>query len=104
MSKEPILKIKFNQMTDFKFQAAYQSYSNLFDELSEKTVKRLLNNHISKLYGKEIDYIRFYKDINQFRDNPGGEHRFHRKKIKGQRKWAYNRAQQKINRIKRHKR
>jgi len=91
-------------MTDFKFQAAYQSYSNLFDELSEETVKRLLNDHISKLHGKEIDYIRFYKNINQFRDNPGGEYRFHRKKIRGQRKRAYNRSQQKINRIKRHKR
>ena len=104
MSKEPILKIKFDQMTDFKFQAAYKAYSNLFDELSETTIKCLLNNNISKLRGKEIDYIRFYKNINRFRDSPRGEQRFHRKKIKGQRKWAYNRAQQERNRIKRHKR
>jgi len=104
MSEEPVLKIKFDQPTVFKFQAAYKAYSELFDESTETDERRILNDSISKLYGNEISYIQFYKKIDQCRDYPGKGWRFHRTKIKGKRKWAYRRDQQEKNRLSRHKR
>jgi hypothetical protein len=36
MEIEPVLKVEFEQMTDFKFKAAYEAYSKLYDETERR--------------------------------------------------------------------
>lgn len=104
MSEEPISKVDFDQMTDFKFQAAYKAYSELFDEMHRVEEKNVLNKNISQLYNNEINYTQFYNKVNEYRGNSIRGRWFHRKRIKGKRKWAYRRDQQEKNRQKRHNR
>jgi hypothetical protein len=103
MSDEPILQMKFDQMSDFKFKAAYKTYSELFNDSQETDDKRILNDSITKLFEDEISYKQFYNEINQYRDSPEKERRFHRTRIKGKRKWAHRRDQQEKDRLNRHK-
>ncbi len=102
MSEEPVSKVDFDQMTGFKFQAAYKAYSELFDELSDEE-KQALNDNIYRLYNNDINYTQFYDKVNEYRGNAVRGRWFHRKRIRGQRKRAYRRDQQEKNRIKRHK-
>jgi hypothetical protein len=104
MEKEPVLKIDFEQMTDFKFKAAYEAYSKLFDETEGREKRTELNNNISQLFNKEISYPVFYREISRHREDSGRRRRFRRIRIKGQRKRAYRRVQQKKNSIERHRR
>ena len=104
MDTEPISKIEFDEDPDFKFQAAYGAYSDLFNEIIDSKVRRILNDNVSKLFNNEISYPQFYKAINHYRENSGRARRFHRTKIRGKRKWAYRRDQQEKNRQKRHNR
>ena len=104
MENEPVLKIEFEQMTSFKFKAAYKAYSRLFDEVEASERRIELNDNISQLLKNEISYPEFYHKINQYREGPRRNYRFRRVRIKGQRKRAYRREQQEKNRILRHKR
>ncbi|MFQ6053897.1 MAG: hypothetical protein ACE5OO_06710 [Candidatus Bathyarchaeia archaeon] len=92
----------FDDVKDFKFTAAYEAYSKLFDEASTDE-RRALNDIISQLFEKEISYPSFYREISQFRNDMGGA-KYRRTRIEGQRKRAYRREQQKKDRLKRHKR
>lgn len=103
MGEEPVQKITFDEVLDFKFAAAYEAYSKLFDEASGPEDRKRLNYTISKLFNKEISFPRFYGDIKQFREDIGLGRRFGRVRIRGQRKKAYRREQQEKERIKRHK-
>ena len=85
---------------DFKFNIAYNEYSKRFDESEIEEEKVKLNEIITKLFEKEIDYPEFYEIIKQETDP---RYRYHRSKIGSSRKFAYRREQQKIDRIKRHK-
>ena len=104
MDAEPVSKIEFDKDPDFKFQAAYGAYSDLFNEMIDSKVRCILNDNVSKLFNNEISYPQFYKAINHYRENSGRTRRFHRTKIRGKRKWAYRRDQQEKNRQQRHKR
>lgn len=104
MEKEPVSKVEFKQMTDFKFKAACEAYSKLFDETEGSEERIELNKNISQLFNKEISYPVFYREISRYREDSGRRLRFRRVRIKGQRKRAYRRDQQKKNRIERHKR
>lgn len=104
MEEDPVSKITFEKVADFKFKAAYEAYSSLFDEADDKEERMMLNSTISHLFDEEISYPRFYGEINRFREGAGGGRRFGRVRVKGQRKWAYRRDQQEKNRNKRHKR
>ncbi len=99
--EESITKLTFDN-TDFKFLAAYEAYSKVFDD-AEEVVKQELNEMITKLSADEISYPRFYSRISQFREE-GESREFRRVRIKGSRKFAYRRKEQERNRIKRHKR
>ena len=104
MGEEPATKLEFDRMIGFKFTAAYEAYSKLFDEVEGLEEKRELNDNISKLFNDEISYPRFYSELNQYREDSKGGREFRRVRIQGQRKRAYRRDEQKKDRIKRHRR
>lgn len=103
MGEEAVPKVTFDDITDFKFTAAYEVYSKAFDEASGAEERQKLNDLLSRLSEKEISYPRFYSEINRFRADTGGRG-FRRVRIYGQRKRAYRREQAERDRSKRHKR
>jgi len=103
MEEEPVSKVIFNKMADFKFAVAYETYSKSFENANRPEERQRLNNIISQLFKNEISYPRFYGEIDRYREDSTGRE-FRRTRIKGQRKRAYRRDQQEKNRIKRHKR
>lgn len=96
-------KVDFGEVDDFKFLAAYEKYSELFDNVSEEE-KSALNEIVTRLYNNEIDYSSFYFELNKFSEKPETLRRFRRTSIKGQRKRDYHRDQQKRRSITRHRR
>lgn len=101
--REVVNKVTFGFESDFKFAAAYEAYSSVFDEISGFEDRQMLNDLISQLFNKEITYSHFYREINRFRDEPAPR-KFVRTRIEGQRKRAYRRSEQKKDRLKRHRR
>ncbi len=102
-AEEPVSKVTFENKTDFKFSAAYEAYSKAFDEIPDDEKRRLLNDLVSKLSRGEMSYPRFYREIDQFREDTGGRE-FRRAKIQGQRKQAYRHEQLEKDRSKRYRR
>jgi hypothetical protein len=103
MSEEQPSKITFEEASGFKFQAAYKAYSDIFDDTPGEEVKRTLNDLVSQLFDKEISYPKFYNEISKHRRGSMDNRRYRKAKIRGKRKRAYRREQQKKNRIARHK-
>jgi len=101
-TEESITKLTFDS-TDFKFLAAYEAYSKVFDDATEESVRQQLNELVTKLSSDEIGYPQFYSRIGQFREESDGRE-FRRARIQGSRKFAYRRKEQERDRIKRHKR
>lgn len=101
--EETVSKVTFEDVTDFKFSAAYEAYSRAFDEAPNEVDRQSLNDLVSQLAKDEISYSHFYRDINSFREDTGGRG-FRRARIYGQRKRAYRRDQVEKNRNKRHRR
>lgn len=95
-------KVTFDN-SDFKFLAAYEAYSKVFDDVTEEEVKQKLNELVTQLSSDEIGYPQFYGSLGQFREESNGR-QFRRARIEGSRKFAYRRKQQERDRIKRHKR
>ena len=102
--EEPVSKIVFDEAKDFKFLAAYKGYSEAFDNASNSETKSRLNELITQLSDGEISYRRFYNEVNNLRGDVDSRQYYTRSRIQSQRKRAYRRDQQKIERIKRHKR
>jgi hypothetical protein len=99
IDEEVVDKVTFDNK-DFKFVAAYTAYTSRFDE-AEREERQHLNELITQLDRGRISYPDFYKEIDASDDQK--RYRFHRVNIKGSRKFAYRKAQQEKNRIKRHK-
>jgi hypothetical protein len=103
MEQEEVEKIVF-QNSDFKFNAAYNTYSKVFDESDDPEKRQGLNELIMKLSENEISYPDFYNEIAETYSGDQKSYRFHRTRIEGSRKFAYRKSQQKTDRMKRHKR
>jgi len=104
MTEEAVEKKVFEN-TDFKFSAAYGAYSERFDKSEIDEERQRLNDLIMKLDANEIPYPTFYDEVSK-PDRGEGERRykFHRTRISGSRKFAARKAEQKSDRVKRHKR
>ncbi len=104
MTEEAAEKKVFEN-TDFKFTAAYGAYSGRFEQSENDEERKRLNDLIVKLDANEISYPNFYEEISR-PDREEGERRykFHRTRISGSRKFAARKAEQKSDRVKRHKR
>jgi len=100
--KAPVTKLTFEK-PDFKFLAAYEAYSKVFDDSPEEEARQKLNELVSQLSSDEISYPRFYSRIGEFREESDGRE-FRRARIQGSRKFAYRRKEQERDRIKRHRR
>lgn len=103
VEEEPVSKVTFEGINDFKFSAAYEAYSKAYDEVPGAEQRRQLNDLVSQLSKDEISFGRFYGEINRFRED-AGHRQFRRVRIQGQRKRAYRRDQAERDRHKRHKR
>jgi hypothetical protein len=104
MTEEAVEKKAFEN-TDFKFSTAYGAYSERFDQSENDEERQRLNDLIVKLDANEISYPMFYDEVTK-PDREEGEQRyqFHRSRISGSRKFAARKAEQKSDRVKRHKR
>ena len=104
MTEEAVEKKVFEN-TDFKFSAAYGAYSERYDQSEGDEERQRLNDLIVNLDANEISYPNFYEEVSR-PDREEGERRykFHRTRISGSRKFAARKAEQKSDRVKRHKR
>lgn len=101
--EEPVLKVTFEDVSDFKFKVAYEAYSKAFEKANGAEEKRRLNSKISQLHKNEISYSSFYNEVNQYLGEAGRSQSFDRARIQTKSKREYRREEQKIERIKRHK-
>jgi hypothetical protein len=67
-------KLSIDNPSDFRFHAAYLTYSQAWDKTSSPEVKTKLNEIISALSKNEIDYESFYQQISQYRAEFNPEH------------------------------
>jgi len=113
MTQEPntndvtVPKLSIDNLSDFKFHAAYLTYSQAWDNASSPEAKIKLNEIITALSENKMDYQSFYEQIRQYRadfssEQYGGVRRL--PFIETQRKKDWRRMQEKKARDERHKR
>jgi hypothetical protein len=100
----PVLKILTDKPSDFRFHAAYMTYSDAFDKATSADIKQKLNESITALSSEQIDYETFYRQISQYRaefnpDHFGGRGRAF---IETQRKKDWRKREERASRNKRH--
>jgi hypothetical protein len=101
---EEVIEKKVFENIDFKFSAAYGVYSEKYDQSENDEERQRLNELIIKLDKNEITYPNFYEEVSKSDQEEERRYRFHRSRIEGSRKFAYRKAEQKSDRVKRHKR
>jgi hypothetical protein len=100
----PVPKVLIDKPSDFRFHAAYMTYSDAFDKATSPETKQKLNESITALSSEQIDYETFYRQISQYRaefnpDHFGGRGRPF---IETQRKKDWRRREERASRNKRH--
>jgi hypothetical protein len=95
-------KLKIDNPSDFRFHAAYLTYSDIFDKMHDLENKKRLNENITALLQGQVDYATFYRNISQYRGEVS-QYDYSRTLIKGQKKREWRRITQKQERIQRHK-
>jgi hypothetical protein len=96
-------KIVYSDKNDFKFMAAYESYSKAFDGAADASVKVSLNDAITKLHDDKMDFSLFYGTINQYIQGADKGSSFRRARIEGQRKQEYAKDERKRGRNERYR-
>jgi len=96
-------KLSIDNPSDFQFHAAYLAYSATYDKTTDPENKKKLNQNITDLQQKQLDYATFYRKINQYRAEASPQHGYRRTRIKTQRKREWRRKAQKREREERHK-
>jgi hypothetical protein len=96
-------KLLIDNMSDFRFHAAYLTYSDIYDKTANLETRKQLNQNIMALQQNQIDYPTFYRNISQYRTEDGSQHNYGRTLIKTQRKREWRRKTQRHERIERHK-
>jgi hypothetical protein len=96
-------KVLIDNLSDFRFHAAYLTYSDIYDKIANPETKKQLNQNIMALQQNQIDYPTFYKNIDQYRIGEGSQYSYGRTFIKTQKKREWRRKTQKRERNERHK-
>ena len=96
-------KLLIDNLSDFRFHAAYLTYSDIYDKIANPETKKQLNQNIMALQQNQIDYPTFYKNIDQYRIVEGSQYSYGRTFIKTQKKREWRIKTQKRERNKRHK-
>ena len=95
-------KLTFNDVSDFKFNAAYMAYSKVWDNNSSDKIRSKLNSIMLQYSRGEIDASSFYYNINSFKSDsesvPNIESR-----IKTQNKYDWRKKEQRKSRLSRYK-
>ena len=104
VNNESVLKLEIDKPSDFRFHAAYLTYSQAWDKTSSSEVKVKLNEIIEALSKNEIDCECFYERISQYRSDFTQHYGGGRMFIETQRKKDWRRMQEKNARNERHKR
>ena len=94
-------KLLIDVPSDFQFHAAYIAYSEAFEKTESPETKKQLNDCITALQKKEMEYSTFYQTISKYRTEPN--QRFHRSPIRTQRKKEWRKNAQRRERNKRYK-
>jgi len=104
-SNKSVEKLLIDNLSDFRFHAAYLTYSETWDKVSSPEVKTQLNAMITSLSKSEIDTENFYRQISQYRGTGSQEDYFGRKmRIETTRKKDWRKREAKSARESRHKR
>lgn len=100
---EPVEKQMIDKPSDFRFHAAYVTYSDIWDKTQSSDDKQKLNEAITMLAEDKIDCETFYREIGQYRGHAGPD-QFSggRSFIETQRKRDWRRREQRDERNKRH--
>jgi len=101
---EPVVeKQMIDKPSDFRFHAAYVTYSDIFDRTQSSDDKQKLNEAITMLAEDKIDCETFYRQIGQYRGHAGPD-QFSggRAFIETQRKRDWRRREERDSRNKRH--
>jgi hypothetical protein len=96
-------KLMIDNPSNFRFHAAYLTYSDIFDKMHDPENKKRLNENITALLQGQVDYPTFYRNISQYRGGEASQYDYSRTLIKGQKKREWRRITQKQERIQRHK-
>jgi uncharacterized protein YdiU (UPF0061 family) len=96
-----VTKMMVDKPSDFRFHAAYLSYSDAWDKTSLPESKSKLNEILTALQSEKIDYETFYRELSQYRG--GGDESFRgRAFIETQRKKDWRKRDERERRNKRH--
>jgi len=100
----PVLKTLIDRPSDFRFHAAYMTYSDAFDKATSADIKQKLNESITALSSEQIDYETFYRQISQYRTELNPDHFGGRGRpfIETQRKKDWRKREERASRNKRH--
>lgn len=96
-------KLLIDDPLNFQFHAAYLTYSKTYDKATNSETRKQLNENIRALQQNQVDYLTFYKNINQYRIEDGSQYNRGQAFIKTQRKREWRRKTQRHERIERHK-
>jgi hypothetical protein len=96
-------KLLIDNLSDFRFHAAYLTYSDIYDKTANPEAKKQLNQNIMALQQNQIDYPTFYKNIDQYRTGEGSQYGYGRTLIRTQKKREWRIKTQKRERNKRHR-
>ena len=105
MDNNPIEKVErilVEDLSDFKFNAAYLAYTKAWVENAGEEIRLELNRIMVSLIENKEDYSTFYYEIKKYGKNGENEYSS-RQRIKGQKKRAWRKNEAKRKRISRHK-
>jgi len=71
---ETVSKLLIDRPSDFRFHAAYLIYSSSWDKATSQEVRKKLNEMVEALSKNEMDYEKFYQEINRYRAEFNPEH------------------------------
>ena len=92
-----------DRSSDFRFHAAYEAYSEIWDKTTSQETKKELNEIMSSLSKEEISYSSFYKRLDQFRRQDSKHYAYPRERIETQRKRDWRKRQTRDMRNSRHR-
>ena len=99
---EKVERILVEDLSDFKFSAAYLAYTKAWVENAGEQIRLELNKSMVSLIENKGDYSTFYYEVNKY--GKDGENEYSsRQRIKGQKKRAWRKNEAKRKRISRHK-
>ena len=98
-----VVKLAIDKPSDFKFHAAYMSYSKTWDKITSPNIRAELNDILKSLSKDEMEYSDFYRAIDEYRRQGSRHFEFSRQRIETQRKRDWRQKQTRSQRNQRHK-